>query len=69
MDKLSQLSAVETAKAVPVKGQLPQSQDDKPIRLGDEVTVFDKDGHPFKGTVRTFKENVLGIETVSYMPK
>ena len=59
MDKL--------AKFTFVKSQLFLPQDDKPIRLGDEVKVFDKDGNPIKGTVRSFKKNVLGIEAVSYM--
>ena len=65
MDKISQLSSIKAPKAVPVENQPLHSQNDKPIRLGDEVMVFDKDGHPFKGTVRSFKKDVLGIETVS----
>ena len=65
MDKISQLSAIKAPKAVPVKSQLLHSQDDEPVKLRDEVMVFDKDGHPFKGTVWFFKKDVPGIETVS----
>ena len=65
MDKISQLSTIKAPKAVPVESQLLHSQDDKPIRLRDEVMVFDKDGHPFIGTIWTLKKDVLGIETVS----
>ena len=39
--------------------------DDKPIRLGDEVIIFDKNAHPIKGIVRSIKKNVLGVEVVS----
>ena len=65
MDKLIEKEAVEAAKVAYVKRQSSQQQDDKPIRLGDEVTVFDKDGYPVKGVVRSVKKNVLGIEVVS----
>ena len=65
MDKLTQKSTVDAAKGAPVKKQPPQPEDDKPIRLGDEVTIFDKNGHPIKGIVRSVKKNVLGIEAVS----
>ena len=67
MDKLTRKSAVEAAKGAAVKKQLSRPEDDKPIRLGDEVKVFDKDGHPIKGIVRSVKKNVLGIEAVSYI--
>ena len=67
MDKLIQKRSAETAKGAAVTKQSPQPQDDKPLRLGDKVIVFDKDGRPIKGTVRSVKKNVLGIEVVSYM--
>ena len=66
MDKLIEKeAAVEAARVAPVKQQSFQQQDDRPIRLGDEVIVFDKDGHPIKGVVRSVKKDVLGIEVVS----
>lgn len=65
MDKLTQKSAVDAAKGAPVKKQLPQPKDDKPFKLGDEVTVFDKNGQPIKGIIRSVKKDVLGIEAVS----
>ena len=65
MDKLTQKSTVAAAKGTPVKKQPPQPEDDKPIRLGDKVTVFDKNGHPIKGIVRSIKKNILGVEVVS----
>ena len=40
---------------------------DKPIRLGDRVEVFNKNSIPFKGTIRSMKKHVLGIEMVSYI--
>ena len=67
MDKLVQKDAAKVAKGAAVIRQAPQPQDDKPLRLGDEVKVFDKDGNPIKGTVRSLKKKVLGIEAVSYM--
>ena len=66
MDKLTQKSAVDVAKVTSVIKQSSQSGDDKPFRIGDEVTVFDKNGHPINGIVRSVKKNVLGIEAVSY---
>ena len=69
MDKLTQKSTVDAAKGAPVKKQLPQPENDKPFRIGDEVIVFDKNGNPIKGIVRSVKKNmnVLGIEAVSYI--
>ena len=66
MDKLTQKAVAEAAKVTTVIKQLSQPEDGKPFRLGDEVAVFDKDGHPIKGIVRSVKKNVLGIEAVSY---
>ena len=67
MDKLTQKEAVEAAKIAPIKRQSSQQQDDKPFKLGNEVKVFDKDGHPVKGVVRSVKKNILGIEAVSHI--
>ena len=67
MDKLTQKHSAEAAKGAPVTRQSPQPQDDKPLRLGDKVIVFDKDGNPIIGTVRSVKKGVIGIEAVSYM--
>lgn len=64
MDKLTQKSTVEAAKVVPIKNQSPQTQ---PFKIGDKVKVFDKDGHPIKGVVKSTKKGVLGIETVSFV--
>ena len=67
MDKLTEKEAVEAAKVAPIKRQPYQQLDDRPIRLGDEVIVFDKDDSPIKGVVRSVKKGVLGIEVVSYV--
>ena len=67
MDKLAQKRSTKAAKVATVTKQSPQPQDDKPLRLGDKVIVYDKDGHPITGIVRSVKKNVLGIEAVSYM--
>ena len=61
MDKLTQKEKVAYTKK-----QTPQPEDDKPFRLGEQVKVFDKNGISFKGTVRSIKKDVLGIEVVSY---
>ena len=65
MDQLTQMCAVDAAKVTPVKRQPSQPEDDKPFRLGEEVTIFDKNGCPIKGIVRSVKKKVLGIEAVS----
>ena len=67
MDKLTQKSTAEAAKGISVENQSPKPENDRPIKLGYEVMVFDKYGTPIKGTVRSVKKNVLGIETVSYL--
>ena len=72
MDKLTQKESFEAAKLVHAKKELPQPEDDKPFKvddkpfkLNDRVRVFNKDGNPCKGTVRSIKKDILGIETVS----
>ena len=67
MDRLIQKDAAEAAKGAAVKRQSPPPQDDESIRIGEKVTVFDKDGDSIKGTVRSLKKDVIGIEVVSYM--
>ena len=66
MDKLTQKHTAEAAKGTAVTRQSPQPQDDKSYKIGDKVRVFDKEGHPIKGTIRSVKKNILGIAAVSY---
>ena len=65
MDKLTQKESFEAARVAHAKRELPKSEDDKPFKVDDRVRMFDKGGNPFKGTVRSIKKLVLGIETVS----
>ena len=65
MDKHIEKEVVEAAKVAPIKRQSYQQLDDRPIRMGDEVIVFDKDDSPIKGVMKSVKKGVLGIEVVS----
>ena len=67
MDKLTQKESFEATKIVHAKGESPQPEDDRPFKLDDRVRIFNKSGIAFKGTVRSIKKNILGIEAVSYV--
>ena len=67
MDKLTQKESFEAAKVAHAKRESPQPKDDKPFKVDDQVRVFNKSGIAFKGTIRSIKKNILGIETVSWV--
>ena len=67
MDKLTQKESFEATKVVHAKEESPQPEDDRPFKVKGRVRIFNKNGIAFKGTIRSIKKDVLGIEAVSYV--
>ena len=66
MDKLTHEYTVKAARPMPVQDQ---SQNLYKPRLGELVMFFDRNGKPFKGTIRWIGkhqgDDVVGVEAVS----